>query len=90
MKYVEKRLVKTNLRSEMTKRGTNIMKVVFHVDKMKKWALALANIENMAVYYSSQQIAFQLEVVANSAAVRGYIANGLDTEETFEQMEELT
>lgn len=49
------------------------MKVIYHIDEREKWSLCLGNVENMKVYYQSHHIPYQIEVLANSLAVKDYV-----------------
>lgn len=49
------------------------MKVVFHVDERNRWGMVLANVTNMAGYYREAGEAYEIEVVANGAAVADYV-----------------
>lgn len=44
--------------------------VVFHVDEMAKWSLALGNVTNLIQYGKAAQIDYEIVVLANSEAVR--------------------
>ena len=46
------------------------MKVLFHIDETEKWDLTLTNVRNMVKEYDSAGVDYQIEIVANSAAVR--------------------
>lgn len=43
--------------------------VVFHVDEMAKWPLALGNIKNLIQYGKEANLDYQIVIVANSEAV---------------------
>lgn len=47
-----------------------ILKVIFHIDEMPKWGLLLANVRNLIE--AKGEPPAELEVVANSEAVRLY------------------
>ncbi|WP_050635995.1 DsrE family protein [Candidatus Stoquefichus sp. SB1] len=49
------------------------MKVIYHIDEREKWSLCLGNVENMKAYYRSHHIPYQIEVLANSLAVKDYV-----------------
>ncbi|WP_243165110.1 DsrE family protein [Christensenella tenuis] len=46
------------------------MKAVIHVDESKKWDLALTNAENIMRYGEQTGTDFNIEIVANSEAVK--------------------
>jgi uncharacterized protein len=46
------------------------MKTLIHVDELKKWDLALTNARNMLDYGDQVGMNFEIEIVANSEAVR--------------------
>ncbi|MDO5026450.1 MAG: DsrE family protein [Tissierellia bacterium] len=50
------------------------MKVIFHVDELKKWDLTLTNVKNFLTEVSDANI----EVLANSEAVKYYISDQAD------------
>ncbi|WP_411676191.1 DsrE family protein [Caproicibacter sp.] len=63
-------------------------KVVFHVDESARWPLVLANARNMVRYGREEHVSFEVEILANSQAVRQLTekdSSGLDR-----QMEELS
>lgn len=45
-------------------------KVIFHVDESGRWPMVLANATNMIHYGEAHSIPFEVEVLANSEAVR--------------------
>lgn len=45
------------------------MNVIFHVDEVEKWELAIGNIKNILVYGKENHDSYHIEVVANSDAV---------------------
>jgi intracellular sulfur oxidation DsrE/DsrF family protein len=47
-----------------------MIKVIFHVDEMEKWTLALHNVQNMLNALEGRDLT--VEVLANSEAVRFY------------------
>jgi uncharacterized protein len=66
----------------------NLFKVVFHIDEMYKWALALGNVRNfikdigVAEYY--------IEIVTNAEAVKIFAdTNNEETHELLQEMEGL-
>lgn len=56
-----------------------MMKVIYHIDEREKWLLCLGNVENMLAYYQRNKIEYQIEVLANSVAVKDYLKTGLYT-----------
>lgn len=48
-------------------------KVIFHIDELKKWNLLLKNVSNLLDAVDINN--FNIEVLANSEAVKAYIAN---------------
>lgn len=54
-----------------------MMKVIYHIDEREKWLLCLGNVENMVTYYQHNKIAYQIEVLANSEAVKDYLKTSL-------------
>lgn len=48
------------------------MKVIYHVDESEKWNLTLTNVSNMLTVYKQEGVDYQLEVLANSIAVKAY------------------
>lgn len=63
------------------------MKILLHVDENEKWNLALENGANVFAYDVAEGEAFDLELVANGAAVEALV-QGADGE-TVERMAEL-
>ena len=49
------------------------MKVIYHVDAMEAWAMALGNVRNMLDWLQHNQKDYEIEVLANGPAVRGYL-----------------
>jgi uncharacterized protein len=49
------------------------IKAVFHIDEISKWELLLGNVSNLI--RATEIEAYQVEVLANSEAVRNYIRN---------------
>ncbi len=47
--------------------------VIFHIDEMEKWKLLLHNVKNLIASYENQPNSVQVEVLANSEAVKGYL-----------------
>lgn len=47
--------------------------VIFHIDEMAKWKLLLHNVKNLIASYDNQPNSLQIEVLANSEAVKGYL-----------------
>lgn len=47
------------------------MKVLFHIDSESNWDMVLENARNMRKYEQERQVAFEIEIVANGAAVEG-------------------
>lgn len=62
-------------------------KAVFHIDELEKWTLALTNTKNLVGYYQERKLDFQIEVVATSVAIRGYL--GKDEGDLPQRMAEL-
>lgn len=50
-----------------------MLNTIFHIDESQKWNLVLGNVNNMLVYCKEHQIAFTIEVLANSEAVKQYM-----------------
>lgn len=48
------------------------MKVIYHVDENEKWNLTLTNVSNMLTVYKHSGFDYQIEVLANSIAVKVY------------------
>lgn len=48
-------------------------KVIFHIDRMKKWELLLDNVSNLIKSYDSASSDIVIAVLANSEAVKGYL-----------------
>lgn len=46
-----------------------MMKVIFHIDENEKWQLCLGNVRNMLSYGKENKTIFEIEILANSAAV---------------------
>lgn len=55
-------------------------KVIFHVDELNKWNLALRNVNNLLDAIDNNN--FDIEVLANSEAVKVYVSNN-ETEITI-------
>ena len=51
-----------------TRRYPN-MKVIFHIDELKKWELTIGNVKNMLLYGKENHEAYTIEIVANAEAV---------------------
>ena len=49
------------------------MKAVFHIDEIEKWNLLIANVQNLLKAITESM--FEIEIVANSAAVKEYLIN---------------
>lgn len=49
-------------------------RVIFHIDEFQKWNLLLNNIKNLLASYDDCS-GVQIEVLANSEAVAGYVQN---------------
>ena len=49
------------------------MKVIYHVDAMEAWAMALGNVRNMLDWLQHNQKDYEIEVLANGPTVRGYL-----------------
>ncbi|MDF2541633.1 MAG: dsrE/DsrF-like family protein [Herbinix sp.] len=47
------------------------MKVVFHIDDLEKWNMALNNIKNMLQYGRDYVFVFDIEIVTNGPAITG-------------------
>lgn len=65
-------------------------KVIFHVDESDRWPMVLTNVENMVKYGCGEHILFEIEILANSEAVRQLTAQGAAQAELEERMEELS
>lgn len=50
------------------------MKVIFHVDEAEKWGTALANVKNFINYCEKEQEESEIELLANSVAVKTLVA----------------
>lgn len=50
-------------------------KAIFHIDEMHKWPLVLNNVKNLLSSYGNDSDAVLIEVLANSEAVKGYVAD---------------
>ena len=61
-------------------------KVVFHVDEMEKWPMALSNIRNMLRGYQESATACQIELLANGAAVRAYADNAGENQSAMQAL----
>nr|WP_319487790.1 DsrE family protein [uncultured Caproiciproducens sp.] len=48
------------------------MRTIFHIDDSTNWNLILGNVQSMLDYAQKQSISFEIEVLANSLAVRQY------------------
>lgn len=59
-------------------------KVVFHIDEMRNWQLTLGNVKNLITYFEHHEERFQIVVVANSEAVRGYVKEATQKDITKE------
>jgi intracellular sulfur oxidation DsrE/DsrF family protein len=58
------------------------IKVIFHIDELNKWGLLLKNVDNLLKSINVEK--FEIEVLANSEAVKFYnLNNGLNTYSTF-------
>ena len=49
------------------------MKVIYHIDAMEAWAMTLGNVRNMLDGLHQNQESYEIEVLANGPAVRGYL-----------------
>lgn len=45
-------------------------KTIFHVDELEKWGLALGNVRNLVNYCEANGDKYQVEILANAAAVK--------------------
>lgn len=54
-----------------------MIKVIYHIDEREKWSLCLGNVENMLAYYQQHNLSYQIEVLANSVAVKDYLKTSL-------------
>ena len=61
-----------NKKKNAQKEVLNMKKVVFHIDEMKNWSLTLGNVKNLITFYEHHDEVFQIVVVANGEAVKGY------------------
>ena len=49
------------------------MKVIYHIDAMEAWTMTLGNVRNMLDGLHQNQESYEIEVLANGPAVRGYL-----------------
>ena len=49
------------------------IKAVFHIDEIEKWKLLIGNVRNLLKVLTENM--FEIEIVANSAAVKEYLIN---------------
>ena len=49
------------------------MKVIYHIDTMEAWTMTLGNVRNMLDGLHQNQESYEIEVLANGPAVRGYL-----------------
>lgn len=64
--------------------NSRMMKVIYHIDEREKWTLCLTNVENMVTYYQQNEINYQIEILANSVAVKDYLKTGYYTQKIKE------
>ncbi|QAT48448.1 hypothetical protein EQM14_00870 [Caproiciproducens sp. NJN-50] len=64
-------------------------KVIFHVDESGRWPMVLSNAESMMKYARAEHVLFEIEILANSEAVRQLTAQAAAQAELTERMEEL-
>lgn len=55
------------------------IKAIFHIDELSKWKLLLGNVSNLLHAIDIER--YNIEVLANSEAVKSYIANENSTAE---------
>ncbi|MFU0831743.1 MAG: DrsE domain-containing protein [Oscillospiraceae bacterium] len=65
-------------------------KVIFHVDESSRWQMVLANATNMIQYGRTQDMPFEVEILANSQAVRQLTIQGAEEAEMRERAEVLS
>jgi uncharacterized protein len=65
-------------------------KVIFHVDESSRWPMVLANATNMIQYGRTQGRPFEVEILANSQAVRQLTTQGAEEAEMRERAEVLS
>lgn len=63
-------------------------KVIFHIDELNKWNLTLKNVSNLLDAIDGEN--FNIEVLANSEAVKEYILNKEVELNTMELMKNLS
>lgn len=62
-------------------------KVIYHVNEMGKWNTTAGNLDHMLENYHSNGVEYQIEVLANGEAVRGYVkSEAVDLVEKMEQL----
>ena len=49
------------------------MKVIYHINTMEAWTMTLGNVRNMLDWLHQNQESYEIEVLANGPAVRGYL-----------------
>lgn len=64
-------------------------KVIFHVDESDRWPMVLTNAANMAGYGRGENVPFEIEILANSEAVRQLTAQEAAQAGLAGRMEEL-
>jgi len=63
-------------------------RVVLHIDEVERWDLVLTNVANLIKAYEEGGV--QVEVLANAAAVKGYLSNCAQTGALSDRMNELS
>lgn len=64
-----------------------MIKVIYHVDEMEKWDLCLGNVRNMLAYGQANHETFEIEILANSVAVKGLVKESELNESMVELLE---
>ncbi len=62
------------------------LRVVFHVDELDKWGLALANINNLVNYCSDTGNTYVIEALANAGAVKELIVQDSKHKDTINML----
>ena len=64
------------------------MKVIFHIDELKKWELTICNVKNMLLFSKENHEECEIEIVANSEAVDSLCHRNDDYQAMMEKLSE--
>lgn len=50
-----------------------MFQLVFHINELEKWSMLLSNIQNTTQELNKRKTAFNIAIIANANAVKGYL-----------------